>query len=102
VLAYFLSKKPGREVVAGDFLDTWRPRHGLGRLIGRISDHLTHAKHLSPPGNWELGQIAGSLVDGLRDVVDELRDHDQARATWFNDSVQNAHAMLQAFSTQGR
>lgn len=59
VLAYFLSKKPGKEVVAGDFLPAWTPRSDLGRLIGLISDHLTHAKHIPPPGQWELATSLG-------------------------------------------
>jgi hypothetical protein len=94
VLAYFLSKRPGKEVVAGDFVVSWQPRTDLGRLIGLISDHLAHAKHIVPPGRWELGQIARSLIDGLRDFVNELRNHDPTRAAWFEESVEPAYEML--------
>jgi hypothetical protein len=66
VLAYFLSKKPGVEGVAGEFLPTWTPRSDPGRLIGvavRIPPWPGHRlacescgvgsfDHCGLPGSW--------------------------------------------------
>jgi hypothetical protein len=95
VLAYFLSNSAGdnEEVTAFDFLpeavwDRTVARSELGRdVIGTISDHLTHAKHVPPPDPWELLEMERQIVTHMNRFVDALRHHDVDRAGRFEATI---------------
>ena len=87
VLAYFLANSAsGNEVTAFDFLpeaswDRTVARADLGRdLIGKVSDHLTHAKHVAPPDPWELVNMERQIIRPMTRFIDALRQHDRGRA----------------------
>ncbi len=91
VLAYFVSKpKKAREVTVCDYLtsDQWdwkAVERDVGRFIGLVSDHLTHAMHVDPPEPWELIEIAKRLLLHMAQFLVILGATDEEQAGWFGD-----------------
>lgn len=100
VLAYFVAKnRQAAEVTALDFLDVdeWDravARREIGRVIGLVSDHLAHAKHIAPPEPWELVTIASQIVTHLARFRSKLVERSPDRADWFEPALAEAIAKL--------
>jgi len=93
-LAYFLSNNVSSkdEVTAFDFLPegTWDravARKDLGELIGDISNHLSHAKHVDEPAPWALIEIAERVIGHMNRFVEAVRQHDKERAGRFEARI---------------
>jgi hypothetical protein len=100
VLAYFVSKpRQEREVTAYDYLneDEWdhrTPRAEVGPLIGLVSDHHAHAKHITPPEPWELLDMVRKILTHMTTFEQTLRARDSRQADWFIHSLAPLPAKL--------
>ncbi len=89
VLAYFLRPKQRDEDA---HWSQYQPEYSdlpdqdlTGRIVGVISEHLSHgtlgSRHGDPhPGHWPLGELSLTLVTGVHDLVSTL---DESAKRWF-------------------